>query len=353
MTDDRLNLRVGAFVLIALGAAVAVVLGMEGKHFTSGQRLHVRMEQAGALKEGHKVKVSGRTIGSVDSIRLVPCDDGEAGTRCVMVDLWIENRSAWLLREGSIFFINQQYLLGEPYLEVGPAGLPGEPLPEPGPPLPDGAVVRGIDPPRLDRLMQKSYENLVAVTDLFRDGIPETKELFAQIDILQTTLAAADPEPGAAAESWASQGRLYGELVATGLWWEQSGATGARLSTTWRSAQATIARARRELAALGVKLDALSAALAPLGDRLDPARFARASAALDKGRAIAAKLDHVLATAEELIALVESGQGTLGAFLQDREVADEIKHMTKLMKSQPWRALGNRRNRDVKGPIVP
>ncbi len=351
MNDDRLNLRVGGFVLIALAAAVAAVLGMEGRHVSSGLRVHVKMERAGALKEGHKVKVSGRTIGSVESIRLAPCDEGSE--RCVIVDLWIERDSAWLLRQDSVFFINQQYLLGEPYLEVGPASLPGRPLPEPGPQLADGATVRGVDPPRLDRLMQKSYENLVAVTDFFRDDLPEAQELFAQISILQATLAATDPEPGAAAASWGSQVNLYHELVAAGAWWEQSGVTGARVSATSDSARATIARARRELALLGRKLDALSAALAPLGDRLDAARFARASAALDKGRAIAAKLDHVLATTDELIAMLQTGRGTLGAFLQDREVADEIKHMTKLMKSQPWRAVGNRRNRDVKGPIVP
>jgi phospholipid/cholesterol/gamma-HCH transport system substrate-binding protein len=359
VNDDRLNTRVGAFVLIALIAGVTAVLAFEGQHVSGGLRVHVKMERAGALKEGQMVKVSGRTIGSVEAIRLNPCDadmrpEGAAeDTRCVVVDLWIEKSAAWLLRQDSVFFINQQYLLGEPYLEVAPAGLPGQPLPEPGPPLADGATVRGVDPPRLDRLMQKSYENLVAVTDFFKNDLPETRDLFAQIDELQETLAQTDPAPGAAAESWTSQVALYRELVATGVWWEQAGVDGDRLSATGGSLRATIARARAELAKLGVKLDALSAALAPLGDRLDAGRFARAAAAIDKGRAIADKLDRILATADELVAMVQAGQGTLGAFLQDREVADEIKATARIMKQQPWRTAGNRRNRDAVGPIVP
>jgi hypothetical protein len=40
-------------------------------------------------------------------------------------------------------------------------------------------------------------------------------------------------------------------------------------------------------------------------------------------------------------ALVERGEGTIGAFLHDEEVADDMKQLMKLMKTRPWVTVGH------------
>jgi hypothetical protein len=42
------------------------------------------------------------------------------------------------------------------------------------------------------------------------------------------------------------------------------------------------------------------------------------------------------------MALVARGEGTIGAFLQDVELADELKAITRTLKRKPWLTLGRR-----------
>jgi hypothetical protein len=86
---------------------------------------------------------------------------------------------------------------------------------------------------------------------------------------------------------------------------------------------------------------------------IDTAKLAEIAAALDQARALQARLDATLATTQAILAAIDRGEGTIGAFLKDSEIADDIKAMTKVMKSQPWRAAGHRKNKPGKDPIVP
>jgi ABC-type transporter Mla subunit MlaD len=326
---ERLILRVGAIVLLVLVAGVGSTVGLEGRHLLPGFRVHVEMERSGALQEGSPVRLAGRTIGEIQGIR--------TGPGGVIVDLWIRNTWRQHLRRNSEFFMNQATIFSEAYLEVGPPPRGAEP----GLELTDGAVVRGVAPPPLDRLALKAYDNLQAVTALLREGLPEARELGRALDELDGTLREVEPSPGAYGRTAAAAGRALGEgrLLHQGL--EEGGVTLERLQRTAAEAATFFERARRDLAVLRVRLDRLAGHVDRLSARFTPDRIAQVVALFERTRQLLRQVDHLIADSQAMIAVVASGEGSVGAFLDDQEIADDLKQLMKVMKTRPWETLGH------------
>jgi ABC-type transporter Mla subunit MlaD len=318
--DARTVRKVGALTILFVLGVITFVLVREGRQLGPGLTVWVEMANAGPLTAGSKVRVAGLTIGAVRDV-------GFSSRHGVTLRLWIARQHAWMVRERSEFFVNQPGLLSEPYMEVG--------LPEaidPGPPLADGARVRGVDPSSLDRLLVRSWEVIKALDEVLEKDFPELGQLGDELSRLEVELDALPlelPRPGYA--------RAADELAATTTWlaglWpdlQQAPAVLARGKAALARGQASVARVRS-----GV--DRLSARLAELRGQLPAARLARIDAAIARVDALVASLDGVLRRADELVALIERGEGSLAAFAQDAEIADDVKDLTKLLKSQPWR----------------
>jgi ABC-type transporter Mla subunit MlaD len=289
-----------------LAVAVALVVALESTHLAPGMTVHVELARVGALQPGAKVRLASLRLGSVEAIRLTP--DAHA-----LLDLWIDRRHAWLLRTTTDFFLLQEGLLGETYVEI--AARPGPR----GPELEDGATVRGVDPPPIDELLVKSYKNLMATSALFQGGLPELPALRAALAELDRTLASME--------------------APTGLRPLLRAASGLELGPVAADARALAARADADLPALRARVAALGRALAAAGARLDDPRLARLGAAIDAVGPVLSGLERARAAAEALAAGVAAGRGTLGAFLQDVELADEMKGLLRELRKDPLRVL--------------
>jgi phospholipid/cholesterol/gamma-HCH transport system substrate-binding protein len=341
--DDRLHTRVGVVTLLLLGTAVALTLLLQGRHLRPGIRVHVEMERIGALTEGGLVRVAGRDIGTIDRVRLLPldhaasyADDPTAERARIVLEVWIDRRYRHWVRENSEWFQNQPSVLGEAYLEVGPP--PGGA--EPGPPLADGARVRGVDPPRLDRIMQKSYENLRNVTDLLRDGLPEARELGRELDAMSQELDAL-ADPAAIDAIVEGRRRLWKEALLAWDAAQASGVTPERARSSWARGRAAIARMRAQLAPLRAKLEHVLAELGRIEAQLGPERYQRVRQVMERTEALVARAEAILVNVEAIVAMVERGEGSIGAFLADTELADEFKAMSKVIKQTPWETIGH------------
>jgi len=319
------EIRVGAITLALLALAVVLMVVFEDAHLRPGVRFEITMARTGSLKEHARVRIAGLELGRVERIALKSSPGDPEEPTSAVLHVWIQRRYAWLVREDSIFFVNQQGILGEAYIEVG-----AEPGRAPGPPLADGAVVRGIAPPRLDRVLANSTRNLEAATALIRDGMPEIKTLGRELTALDGNLSAVSPKPGDALAAWRSLRALAKEAdaIADGL--EGASLGPGRVSATrdqWaRSSSLVVPRLR-----------ALSAA----ADRLAPPQIAELIAAVDNARAIYARAQKTLAAAQVLASYVRDAKGSLGALMQDAELNDDLKAMSKRLKRTPWEAAGH------------
>ncbi|HEY1559035.1 MAG TPA: MlaD family protein [Kofleriaceae bacterium] len=330
--DPQLARKVGvvSLAVLALGIAFFVFVydRIEWGHHV---RVHVYFEATGGLGEGAPFVVGGRSIGRVESIALAPRDANNplAGAEGTVVTLAIDAADARGLHRGDLFVASRGALSGK-YVELGPAEE-GAPL------LADGDQLRGRDPPSLDRVLQRTWDNLTTLGK-FRDDVqPELDALRARLDELRAHVTELAPDVALRDDVSALLDEADRTSVALG------GRAGLdRISHVMDDGRATVAQARLAFARLGAQADALSASVAALRGRLDAkgnAILDRVADALDHTRAALAKLDPLLAQIDALNAALARGEGSLMKLARDPEFPEDAKELGKILKRHPWRVL--------------
>ncbi len=351
VNDDRLAARVGGAVIALVIVAATLVLGAKGLHLRAQLHFQVYFEEPGALTAGSDVQVAGKVIGEVESIRLVSRRQAAAPDHPlhpdggIVADVRIEKRYAYMAPRHADYFVNVKGIFGERYLEigapmgrdgyknVGPAGLEQH--------IAEGDRIRGIDPPSMDRVLLRSYSNLVTSRIFLKQVEPHWRRLVRELNDLSQTLDEIEPEPGAYGRLGDSLGALTDRVEESRARWaveeislEDLGDLSDRAGRTLDSIERTVDDLEQRLDLVTANIDRLRAA-APK-DFL--ARFDRAAkqarGALDKLRDIETK-------ARELAAIVERGEGTIGGLLHDPEFSDDAKQIGKIIKRQPWRVIGH------------
>lgn len=349
MFDDRTSRRVGAVVMAVVALAAAAVLTVDCSRLRRSIGVTVYFAHIGALEEGADVQLAGRVIGTVDAVQLLPAravrdrshplhPDGG-----VAVALRVQQRYAGWAAPNGEFFIAVKGVLGDAYIEIGPP--PGDAARARG--LEDGDRVRGVDPPRMDQVLVKSFQNMTEFRRLLDEVSPAARELVAALAELEDTLHLIEPQPGA----YVIAGGAFGEL---GREWERlsdgvsaglaaEGLRGRDALRVVSGAAALTGRFRAELGATGAALDRLLGDIARIRGRIPDDLRQRLEWSLAIARASVTRLERAVAVAQELAARVQGGQGTVGALLNDPEFIDDAKQLGKILKREPWRILGHPR----------
>lgn len=327
--DPRLSIRVGAAVLLValLGAAWFLYLR---DHLFLGPAVSVRVsfQHVGNLREGAPVIVAGRQVGRITSIRLAP-PGVEAIAR-------IDARRARMVPENGDFFVASKGVLSERYLEVGPprdGSAPGRAAYE-------GMQVRASDPASMDRVLNDAYANL-RIARAFMDAVrPEAEALFAAIDELSATITALEPAPGEYARLRANLDHVVVEARTAWVTLEAGGARPEDLRALAARASQTFAHVRVATRLLSIRIDQLAADVERVRGRIDavrPGLEARLRDGLDAARGALARIDAVNAKVQDLLGILERGEGTIGRLANDPEFPEDAKALGKILKRRPWR----------------
>lgn len=325
MTDPALTRRVGAIALAVLAAAIAFVVVIAPR-IEWRDRLRIEVQFAGAtgLREGAAVVVAGQAIGEVESIALRR--GGGVTVRAALVTARIG-----ALRSGGDVFVSSRGPVGERYLELGPAPIGGAPLR-------DGEVAIGRDPPSLDRVLQRTWDNLTTAREFGRAIRPELDALRARLGELATSLDSLAPDAALGAE-------LRGLLADARALRDDAlgGEPGlARVRGLVADTRATFARATGVLDQLAGRYQALARGGGTARDQLatrGPAAVRSIELTVDRLRAAIAKLDPLLATVDAIAARIARGEGSLLRLMRDPEFPEDAKELGKIMKRRPWRIL--------------
>src|SRR5262249_5838852 len=146
-----------------------------GRHI----RVRIYFHHTGGLREGAAVIVAGRTIGRVESIARAPhgAPGPLGGEEGVVVTAAIAAPAARPSPRDGDLFIASRGALSERYLEIGPgaavepSGSAVGPLGSmtPGPrTLADGDQLLGRDSPTLDRVLERTWNNLTTTREFVR-----------------------------------------------------------------------------------------------------------------------------------------------------------------------------------------
>jgi len=380
------EVKVGLFLLLAVGLLVAFLLILGNFRFSPGPTLYIDYTNSGGLRNGAKVKVAGVNAGSVTDIRFTGGQSvNEAGQQVfVQVTVELTDEMAPMVTQGSRFYISTEGILGEKYIEVTP-GLPGAPAIE------AGSTVAGEPPIELQVLSARAASAVNKLQQLvdgqnadLTEATTSLREILERSNRVAKTLD--DELPGLVERMNLTMERVRGSLdgidrlAADGsdLLNRQDGVKDAVASLAGAAAtldtrlpelidqgeallvdaqalaaasESTLEEVEREFSAAARDARGLVKSAGGLVERTDPrALIAKLEGAVgqlvadfgETGRTlqgVAGQLEKLVADLSQMAGDVRRGKGTLGALLNDREVYDDIRELLLDLKRNPWKVL--------------
>jgi len=332
--DTRLTRRVGAVAMVVLVLAIGFVVFVYDKiEWGDPYRVKVYMASTGTVPIDAPFIVAGRAIGHVESIALAPrgttpmmTEDGVALT------VALDRDEARRVPAGGDVFVTSRGALSVRFLELGPP--PGQAL---GPMLIDVREFRAKDPPTLDRVMQRTWENLNTARRFAEEVRPEARALSDEIDKLQATMLSIAPEILFIDDFSALADEVKKTYAVLG-----GDAGVARMRALADETQSTIGFARQQLAKLRTSADMLGASLDVLKARLGgkgAEAIEHVEVAIDRVKAAIAKVEPLIASVEVIQQRIERGEGSLLKLARDPEFPEDAKELGKILKRQPWRLI--------------
>lgn len=315
---SRLELRVGLLVIAGLVALVVTIFASDKVSFEGTYNVTVFMGDAGNLRVGSPVRLSGLKVGSVS--RIQTSDDARGSVR---VDVAI-SQSVVLYRTSELTLATDG-ILGDSHLAFGAPGEPrGEALPRDG----TASVVASATflsqaADRIDRL-------LVAFEDLTDDSTRrDVKRLIAgAADLAQESSLLVTEVRGLRERIDSSLAQVDALLVQFG---QDGSAVGAAVSETLVEARETMQGVRLQIDRLapiyeqvGLKAESALDGVASLARRSDV--LLESEEAVIRGL-----LGDLAATAGEARALVtdvRGGRGVIGQLLTSEALAADVHQTT-------------------------
>jgi phospholipid/cholesterol/gamma-HCH transport system substrate-binding protein len=336
MAQERsLELKVGALILISLAILGGFILIMGGLNLKRTYTVYVDFDNPGSLQSGAPVRIAGVKVGDVESLQFLGKKDPVTGRRVlVRTKLSIEQRVKDSIHSDADFYVTAQGVLGEQFLAIDP-GSPDKPS------LPEGAIVKGIDPPRLDLFLAKAYELL----DTTVTGIQNNREELGEI--LTNTAGLLRGLNGVVSGNRERIDRIVANVEEMTVETKQLVHDARvnyvdnpklletvdnidKLSTQIHQDSGPMIKDAREA------LANLNRASATVGD---PAQQEKIRKALSELAQLAERADATAADAQAIVAHIKKGEGTVGAFVMDEEVYDDVQEMIRDLKHNPWKFL--------------
>lgn len=338
--DERLTRRVGVVALLALLGLIVLLVGMQRVGLRPSFMATVYFEHVGPLREGAEVQVAGRIIGKVMAISLVPArraaspEHPLAGRDGVAVHVRLQERFAHMAPLNGTYFISAKGVLGERFLEIG---APSENQPYDRP-LRAGDEVRGVDAPHLDRTLWRSYLSMQITQSFLSDIAPQVRSLMRVVGELSATLDQLGAGPKARALA-TSLDELRAQARTVLAPWENGELTWSGLVATTERARSTLARTQALVAEIRERAAVATGTLARIEQQIPPELGDRIADTLATVERAIERTRQTMATLEQLMAMIERGQGTVGALLRDAELFDDAKSLGKMLKNNPWRVV--------------
>ena len=151
------EVKVGCFAMVVLLVflAVVMVLTSQSSFFRRSILLHTSFNNIAGVISGAEVRLSGVTIGYVNSVNFSP----KPGDTTVLVDLTVDNRGMDRVMKDSRATIASLGLLGKKYIEIMPGtAAAGK--------VKDGDFIKGVEPASLSEALDKGGKVLESMGEI-------------------------------------------------------------------------------------------------------------------------------------------------------------------------------------------
>ena len=283
MSQER---KVGTVVAIALLLLLAsVFLIGKVRLGVSGYEIKVQWKFLNDLKVDGPVKyAAGVVIGRVRDVYV----DGELVTAV----LWIDRR--YKIREDCQFWIFTTGMLGEMYVEVDASPTGTAPF------MPEGKVVRGIDPTSTDATLTRLGKMVDALAPIFgkEEVAASVHAIIADMRRVSTRIAqVVDKHTGGVDEALSS-----------------------------------LESFSRNLNKMSKDVESL---MAQMKDISDPASLDGIHTTMSRLNATLSSVEATAKSASIIANKIDSGKGSLGALVNDEKLANDIRALIRKLKDEP------------------
>jgi phospholipid/cholesterol/gamma-HCH transport system substrate-binding protein len=332
--ERSIEVKVGILILVSFVILGGLILVMTGLSFQPTYAIYVDFDNPGGLASGAPVRIAGVKVGKVSELafRGGAVDPTTHRRTLVRAKVQVEERVKDSIHDDADFYVTTQGVLGEQFLSIDP-GSPDKPV------LKEGAIVKGIDPPRLDLFLAKAYELL----DTTVNGLRNNRELISDMavgaagvlknlnivltdnrDRITRTLANVE-ELTVQAKTLTEQARVnYVDNPKILRTIDNID----RLTTDLEKDAPALLKDAREATA---NLNRVSATVG------STEQAQKLQKAIDDVAQLAARANATVADTQAIVAHIKNGKGTAGALVMDEEMYDDLQSLVRDLKHNPWK----------------
>jgi phospholipid/cholesterol/gamma-HCH transport system substrate-binding protein len=334
--EKSIEVKVGALILVSLAILGGFVLLMGGMSFERTYSIYVDFDNPGGLQSGAPVRIAGVKVGRVQELQFQGGKvDVTTGRRTlVRAKLAVEQRVKEAIHTDADFYVTTQGVLGEQFLAIEP-GSADKPM------LAENAVTKGIDPPRLDLFLAKGYELLETTITAIRNN----RELIG--DIATNTAGLLKGLNGTLSENRERVTRIIANVETLSA--EANTLTNharlnyvdnPKLQHTIDNVDTISSQLARDTGPLlkdtREAIANLNRASSIVGSPEDAQKLKKSLEDLEQ---LATRANAAAADAQQIVAHVKKGQGTVGALVMDEAIYDDVQEMVRDLKHNPWKFL--------------
>jgi phospholipid/cholesterol/gamma-HCH transport system substrate-binding protein len=244
----------------------------------------------------------------------------------------IEKRYQSSVHDNATFYITTQGVLGEQFMAIDP-GSPDRPT------LEDGAYVRGLDPPRLDRLIAESYDLLHTAVALLREHKPELRETFSGLSkTLKGTGKFFEQNTDRLDKIAANVEKMTEEGAVTVESARKKYVDNPQIDRILNNVDNLSAATARDVPVLMAQgKETLGGAQKVVGTLAKDEQLAKLQAMLDDLSATTKSARVAAQDAQVIAAHIRQGRGSVGALVMDEQLFDDLQELARDLKHNPWK----------------
>jgi phospholipid/cholesterol/gamma-HCH transport system substrate-binding protein len=334
--EKSIEVKVGILILVSLGILAAFVLVMGGLSLEKTYPVYVDFDNPGGLQAGAPVRIAGVKVGKVAELTFMggKIDPQTNRRTLVRAKVSIEQRVKESIHDDADFYVTTQGVLGEQFLAIEP-GSPQRPV------LAEGAIVKGIDPPRLDLFLAKAYELL----DTTISGIRNNRELISDIATntagllrgLNTLLSDNRERINRMVENLET---LTVEANTLTVHARRNYVDNPKILRTIDNVDRLAADVQKDsqpmLKDAREALANLNRASKVVGGEEEQQKLKKA---IEDVAQLAARANATAADAQAIVSHIKKGNGSVGALVMDEAIYDDVQEMVRDLKHNPWKFL--------------
>jgi phospholipid/cholesterol/gamma-HCH transport system substrate-binding protein len=329
----NIEVKVGALILVSMALLAGFIIVMGGLSVAPVYTLYVDFDNPSGVQIGAPVKIAGVKVGKIEDMEYLggKPDPDVPWRALVRVKISVQEKVKDSVHNDAGFVITTQGVLGEPFIAIEP-GSPDKPT------LPPNSKRKGKDPPRLDvflaeasDLLHLAHEALTKDNGPLHDLAVNGASLVTGLDLLVKDNRETINRITANTEKLSIQAIALLEATKEKL----DGPEVKRILHNIDITTAALARDTGPLLKDSKKaindLDAIAV------DTLGPEQRAAIKKTIAELEKVAATANKTTTDVQAIVAHIKAGEGTIGAFVMDEEIYDDLQEMLRDLKHNPWK----------------